>query len=219
MQKIILAFLFLTASSGLFAQAPRVIDWDNLISQEIVFDDPFEKLSESQIYDLSYLVKIRTLKERRPESVSAETIHEIDSLEKNLLAQNVDIDGLLAKRATITELRKKKAEAVVDSLNGLHVKMAGYLLPLDFDGKNGIEFLLVPWVGACIHTPPPPPNQIVFIKYDKGHEYTSRYDPVWVEGTLRTESLSKELFLVDGKSNINLGYAMTAKSIEEYKGN
>lgn len=219
MQKIILAFLFLTVSSGLFAQAPRVIDWDNLISQEIVFDDPFEKLSESQIYDLSYLVKIRTLKERRPESVSAETIHEIDSLEKNLLAQNVDIDGLLAKRATITELRKKKAEAVVDSLNGLHVKMAGYLLPLDFDGKNGIEFLLVPWVGACIHTPPPPPNQIVFIKYDKGHEYTSRYDPVWVEGTLRTESLSKELFLVDGKSNINLGYAMTAKSIEEYKGN
>ena len=45
--------------------------------------------------------------------------------------------------------------------------MPGYLLPLEFSGKLVSEFLLVPWVGACIHTPPPPPNQIVHVKTDK----------------------------------------------------
>ncbi len=86
-------------------------------------------------------------------------------------------------------------------------------IALDFEGKNGIEFFLVPWVGPCIHTPPPPQNQIVFIKFDKGYETSSLFAPVWVEGRLRTESLTKELFLVDGKSNINLGYAMSPKNI------
>jgi len=94
--------------------------------------------------------------------------------------------------------------------------MIGYLLPLDFDGKNGVEFLLVPWVGACIHTPPPPQNQIVFIKFDKGFETSSLFAPVWVEGTLRTKSLTKELFLVDGISEINVGYAMSPSLIEGY---
>ena len=126
---------------------------------------------------------------------------------------------MLAQRAAITELRKKKAEAVVDSLNGLYVRMIGYLLPLDFEGKKGVEFLLVPWVGACIHTPPPPPNQIVYIKFDKGFETASRFAPVWIEGPLLTKSLTKELFLVDGISEINVGYAMSPKIIEIYSGN
>jgi len=217
MRSIIFTFLFLTVFTSIFAQEVQVIQWFNLISDEVKFDDPFEKLTEGQIYDLSYIAKMRMLQERKPGSVGAESLKTIKEKEKKLTAEGVDIEGLLAQRAAITELRTKRAEAVVDSLNGLYVRMIGYLLPLDFDGKNGVEFLLVPWVGACIHTPPPPQNQIVFIKFDKGYETSSLYTPVWVEGTLRTESLTKELFLVDGKSDINLGYAMSPKKIWGYE--
>ncbi|NPD48206.1 DUF3299 domain-containing protein [Lentimicrobium sp. S6] len=173
-------------------------------------------MTEDQIYDLSYVARMRMLKERKFGSVGDETLKKIEETEKKLTAEGVDIEGLFAEREAITELRRERAEAVVDSLNGLYIRMLGYLLPLDFDGKKGIEFLLVPWVGACIHTPPPPQNQIVYINFDKGYEISSRYTPVWVEGTLRTESLTKELFLVDGTSNINLGYSMRPKSIEKY---
>ena len=216
MRNIIFTFLFLTVFTSIFAQEVKVIQWFNLVSDEVKFDDPFEKLTEDQIYDLSYVARMRMLKERKFGSVGDETLKKIEETEKKLTAEGVDIEGLLAQREAITELRRERAEAVVDSLNGLYIRMIGYLLPLDFDGKKGVEFLLVPWVGACIHTPPPPQNQIVYIKFDKGYETSSLYTPVWVEGTLRTESLTKELFLVDGKSNINLGYSMRPKSIEKY---
>jgi hypothetical protein len=216
MRNIIFTFLFLTIFTSIFAQEVKVIQWYNLVSDEVKFDDPFEKLTEDQIYDLSYVARMRMLKERKFGSVGDESLKTIEEIEKKLTAEGVDIEGLLAQREAITELRRERAEAVVDSLNGLYIRMIGYLLPLDFDGKKGVEFLLVPWVGACIHTPPPPQNQIVYIKFDKGYETSSLYTPVWVEGTLRTESLTKELFLVDGKSNINLGYSMRPKSIEKY---
>jgi hypothetical protein len=217
MRSIIFTFLFFTVFTSIFAQEVQVIQWFNLISDEVKFDDPFEKLTEGQIYDLSYIAKMRMLQERKPGSVGAESLKTIKEKEKKLTAEGVDIEGLLAQRAAITELREKRAEAVVDTLDELYVRMIGYLLPLDFDGKNGVEFLLVPWVGACIHTPPPPQNQIVFIKFDKGFETSSLFAPVWVEGTLRTKSLTKELFLVDGISEINVGYAMSAQKIWGYE--
>ena len=217
MRNIIFTFMFLTVFTSIFAQEVKVIQWYNLVSDEVKFDDPFEKLTEDQIYDLSYVARMRMLKERKFGSVSDEILKTIEETEKKLTAEGVDIEGLLAQREAITELRRERAEAVVDSLNGLYIRMIGYLLPLDFDGKKGVEFLLVPWVGACIHTPPPPQNQIVFIEFDKGYETSSLYTPVWIEGVLRTESLTKELFLVDGISDINLGYAMSPKKIWGYE--
>ena len=216
MRNIIFTFLFLTVFTSIFAQKVKVIQWHNLVSEEVNFDDPFEKLTEDQIYDLSYVARMRMLKERKFGSVGEETLKKIEAIEKKLTAEGVDIEGLLAQREAITKLRGERAEAVVDSLNGLYVRMLGYLLPLDFDGKKGVEFLLVPWVGACIHTPPPPQNQIIYIAFEEGYSSSSRYDPVWIEGVLRTESVTKELFLVDGNSEIRLGYTMRPKSIEKY---
>jgi imidazolonepropionase-like amidohydrolase len=63
--------------------------------------------------------------------------------------------------------------------------MPGYALPLEYDGKNVTEFLLVPWVGACIHTPPPPPNQIVYAKAAQPFPAKNRFAPVWIEGRLQ----------------------------------
>ena len=52
-------------------------------------------------------------------------------------------------------------------LNGKSIKIAGYITPIAFDGENITEFLFVPYRGACIHVPPPPANQIIYVKREK----------------------------------------------------
>ena len=82
--------------------------------------------------------------------------------------------------------RATQPPAVVESLNGKRVNIGGYVVPLAFDSTSVKEFLLVPFVGACIHVPPPPPNQIVYVKVAKGFEVKSLFEPVWVTGQLTT---------------------------------
>jgi hypothetical protein len=129
----------------------------------------------------------------------------------------VDIDGLLAKRAEIRELRRQRAHAVVEDLSGQQVRMPGYALPLEYSGTQITEFLLVPWVGACIHTPPPPPNQIVYVKLEKGIENAGQFTPVWVTGEMAVKAATKNLYLVDGSSGIDVGYSLEASQVEPYK--
>ena len=62
------------------------------------------------------------------------------------------------------------------------------------------EFLLVPWVGACIHTPPPPPNQIVHVASPEGFEAVSTFTPIRLTGRLVHRPADYELYLVDGSS-------------------
>ena len=75
---------------------------------------------------------------------------------------------------------------VVQALDGKKVSIGGYIVPLDFDATQVKEFLLVPFVGACIHVPPPPANQIVYVKSAKGFDIKGTFDPVTVTGTMTT---------------------------------
>jgi len=79
---------------------------------------------------------------------------------------------------------------VLREANGKLVKVPGFTVPLEDFAERATEFLLVPYVGACVHTPPPPPNQLIYIEMEDG-EPTQLYgwDPIWIEGTLRTESV------------------------------
>jgi len=70
----------------------------------------------------------------------------------------------------------------------------GYVVPFDFSADaEHKEFLLVPYFGACLHTPPPPPNQIIFIKADPAAKILDIEDPVWIEGTLSTGEFKSDL--------------------------
>jgi uncharacterized protein len=79
---------------------------------------------------------------------------------------------------------KSEATPVVQSLSGKRVHIGGYVVPLDFDATRITDFLLVPFVGACIHVPPPPANQIIYVKLAQGFDVQGTFDPVWVTGTL-----------------------------------
>ena len=140
-----------------------------------------------------------------------------ESATERLEAADIDIDGLLARRAEIRALREQRAVGVVDDLDGRQVSMPGYALPLEFSGTKLTEFLLVPWVGACIHTPPPPPNQIVYVKSEDGIEIQGRFSPVVVKGAMSVKPASKELFLMDGTATIDVGYSLQASAVEAYE--
>ncbi|MDE2982365.1 MAG: DUF3299 domain-containing protein [Gemmatimonadota bacterium] len=74
------------------------------------------------------------------------------------------------------------------ALDGKLVKIPGFTVPLEDFASSATEFLLVPYVGACIHTPPPPPNQLVYIEMDDGKRAKmDGWNPVWVEGVLSIE--------------------------------
>lgn len=85
-------------------------------------------------------------------------------------------------------------------LDGLTVKLPGFVVPIRLVTMPGSkdaglvrEFLLVPYFGACIHMPPPPPNQIVHVKMAEPMRLQSMYEPVWVIGKLSTRGASSEL--------------------------
>ncbi len=77
------------------------------------------------------------------------------------------------------------------SLNGQKIRIAGFALTLERagpDGKGGvIEFLLVPYFGACIHTPPPPANQIIHAKSARPLAGVRMMQPIWAYGTLKVQ--------------------------------
>src|SRR5690606_36812972 len=82
----------------------------------------------------------------------------------------------------------------VPTMNGKEIRLGGYLVPLETDAKGrSTLFSLVPYPGACIHVPPPPPNQLVLVRYPKGLKIDDIYMPMWVIGTLKVEKVSNDL--------------------------
>ena len=87
-----------------------------------------------------------------------------------------------------------KEAPVVPDLDGRHVRLPGFVVPLEMDEEKIDQFLLVPYYGACIHVPPPPANQTVHVVTRQGKAFRGElFDTVWVTGTLRVESLSSDL--------------------------
>lgn len=96
----------------------------------------------------------------------------------------------------------------VDGLNGTRIRMPGYMLPLETGGQGVTEFILTPYVGACIHVPPPPPNQLVFVTSTRPWPSEAMFDAIWVTGTIRVSPISTNL--------AEIGYDMVADEIEAY---
>lgn len=93
-------------------------------------------------------------------------------------------------------------------LNGTRIRLPGYVVSLDGSVDGQKEFLLVPYFGACIHSPPPPANQIVLVKLAKPVSFRTM-DAVWVSGVMST-----------GRSDSPMGvsgYTMAGDVVEPYR--
>lgn len=119
-------------------------------------------------------------------------------------------DGDPRSEALMREIREQWDKAPTRTeLEGLRIRIPGYVVPLDMLGGDIREFLLVPYLGACIHTPPPPANQIIQVVSPRRHALQTM-DAVWVIGTLKVARS-------DTKMGIS-GYVLEASRIEPYKG-
>jgi len=214
MKKYILASLMAACTLlnlPALAQQPRQLTWDDLIPAHLLDEDPLAKLSQEQ-QDMAYWVinTLETMPKKSPQT--EEDYKQIDAAMPALRQAGIDIKKVLAKR-------KEIRTSIVKELDGQLVRIPGYFLPLEVSGTKVTEFLLVPYVGACIHVPPPPPNQIIYVKAEqyKGYDNKKIFEPVWVTGIISVKSMSKDLFLVDGSAGINIGYSMQANKVEPYK--
>ncbi|WP_445767839.1 DUF3299 domain-containing protein [Rheinheimera sp.] len=102
-----------------------------------------------------------------------------------------------------------KSAKVREEFNNTKVRIPGFIVPLEFDAEQNVtSFFLVPYFGACIHVPPPPPNQIIYMHGAKNLKADMIYSPFWISGTLKTETMTHDL----GQA----AYSMAVDSVEEY---
>jgi len=107
-------------------------------------------------------------------------------------------------------LSQEMSFAVNPALDGTLARLPGFVVPLDLDAKGQVtEFFLVPYYGACIHYPPPPPNQIVYVVPPNPFKLPSLTTPYWVTGRLRTAGKTSRVGAA--------AYTVSAQSMEIYK--
>ena len=100
------------------------------------------------------------------------------------------------------------------SLEGATVRLPGFIVPLEAVNGTGThatvsEFLLVPYFGSCIHVPPPPPNQVVYVHATRRAGIDSIYDAYWITGKLHLQTKATRLGAA--------AYELSADKIEVYK--
>ena len=208
----------LIAAVGLArAEVAKQIDWQSLVPAVKPLENPLSHLEWEQQAEVEFLTTIREL-------YSQGTINKVDyryeeglEITYKLEKMGLDVDDLVGKFQNVQREIHRRNNAVVADLDGKLIRMPGYALPLEFDGTAVIEFLLVPYVGACIHVPAPPANQTVFVTLKQPHKTNNLYDPVWITGRLKVKTTNKALSYVDGSANVEAGYTLEGIQIEAYK--
>ncbi|MEM1346760.1 MAG: DUF3299 domain-containing protein [Pseudomonadota bacterium] len=119
------------------------------------------------------------------------------------------IMGIIEHSDLTSGFFQNRDASVTTEYNGQRVRLPGFMVPLDFQNEGVTVLLLVPYVGACIHVPPPPPNQIVLVRATKPYGATGYFQAIYVTGTIA--ATAKPMGLAD------VGYEITEAEIEPYE--
>ncbi len=200
------------------ARAATQIEWEHLLPKLPPLKDPLAALDQEQRFDIETIGWARELTKKQKLLVeNQQGIKDAKMFEREFRKAGLDVDQLLTKYRAWLLAVKKRQKIVNPKLDGQSIRMAGYLLPLEFSDSGVTDFLLVPYVGACIHVPPPPPNQIVFVRLAKKFRVDDLFTAVWVSGKLKTKASSKALTLIDGTADVSVGYHIDGGRAEIYR--
>ncbi|SFX10271.1 DUF3299 domain-containing protein [Marinospirillum alkaliphilum] len=113
-------------------------------------------------------------------------------LDKQQVFEGQDISGLSdfspeAQRLMDRLQQVLNAAPPVPALDGQRVSLSGFMVPLQREGRQVTHFFLVPWFGSCIHTPPPPANQMVQVVIRQDHPFNRLFGTVKVHGVLKLD--------------------------------
>ncbi|MGI9388006.1 MAG: DUF3299 domain-containing protein [Methyloligellaceae bacterium] len=219
-RNVLLLFIIALALSASisFAKDVKQLSWPDLIPNQEPIKDPLDALPPDQLDDFTTLVLAKNTLESGLRVEDRSLLYEdITDLERKFAKLGVNVNKLYTDYRAFEEKLAKRGTTLVGTLDDTKVKIGGYLLPLEFSGKGETEFLLVPYVGACIHVPPPPANQVVYVRLKTPYQVQDLYTPVRITGQLTTKRTSKSLSLVDGSAGINVGYSLDGEAIEKYQ--
>ena len=214
---IAIVLVALLSTSVVAKDAPNQIGWEDLMPQLEPIKNPFDAMELEVREDLGFIFRVKADLELGLIEVDSPEMQQVYEVSAKVEAAGVDIDALEDELDRLQAELNRRDTLMNDSLNGQIVRIPGYALPLEMGAGGVTEFLLVPYVGACIHTPPPPPNQMVFAELREEYEVTSLYDPVWITGQIRIERASRALTFVDGTNDVDTGYAIKVVTIEPYQ--
>lgn len=199
------------------AVEPTSVTWKMLAPRSGAFNDAFASLSDDQLQDLGYVVRVRNLIAEDELKDDSSDALEAAKLAAHLEKQGIDIDWLLAQRRTVARMRRQRARAVAtsvaDKLTNQQVLLAGYVIPLKQIKGRTTEFFLVPTISACSHASAPPENQLVFVQSSEGIVLDHRTTAAKVTGTLQAKPLVRMISRVDGRKPFTAGYRLVAESI------
>ncbi len=117
--------------------------------------------------------------------------------------------GLVEHGQLSTGFEQEIDASITTEFDGREVRLPGFMVPLDYEGMGVTVFLLVPYVGACIHVPPPPPNQIIFVRAAAPYEVVGYFEPIIVTGELNAMAKATEL--------AEIGYSIDDARVEPYE--
>lgn len=206
------------AGTAAAADAVRDVTWDDLLPAESVYpEDPTEGLNDAQRADLGFVYRARMVKAQGVLADDSPIIQAMEERTQRLKSTGVDLERMIDLIRAAEEEIRKADEMIVEELDGQRIRMPGYVLPLEFSGKKITEFLLVPFVGACVHVPPPPANQIVYVRMEgAGFEVDGLFTPVYVTGRMSARGVqNKNLFIVDGTMDIDIGYTLDGQQVQK----
>ncbi|QHQ35801.1 DUF3299 domain-containing protein [Algicella marina] len=121
-----------------------------------------------------------------------------------------ELQAILPHDETAMASTQPKSSGVRSDWNGRTVRLSGFIIPLDYVGTGVSAFMLVPYVGACIHVPPPPANQLILVTTEQPYDSKGLFEPVTVTGMFGTASTETQL--------AEVGYALSADRIVRFRG-
>ena len=208
--------LSLLLAGPVLAEEPTTLGWQALAPEQAPLTDPLAGLDMRVRFDFGFVVKVLgDIEAGRISADSPEAKMALD-VKQSLEADGLDTDRLVRAMADHDMAIEQRKSAVNSGIDGTLVRIPGYALPLSAAEDTVGEFLLVPYVGACIHYPPPPPNQIVHARLTTNHSFDGRFDMVWITGRLSARTQSSALDYVDGRANVATSYTMEVALIEPY---
>ncbi|WP_245624143.1 DUF3299 domain-containing protein [Jannaschia donghaensis] len=147
-----------------------------------------------------------------PGIVRAETVVDLtwaDLLPEGEFALPPELQDLIDHDGPSLQSRQPVSGDTRPDWNGQVVRLPGFIVPIDYSGTGVTAFILVPYVGACVHVPPPPANQLVLVTTERPYESSGLFEAVHVTGMFGTASTSTAL--------ADIGYALSADEIRPYR--
>ncbi len=198
------------------ANQVRQLTWPDLVPKVQAVEDPFKALPQDQLKALGNIIWVRDRQAKNDKPLDDAIVKKARELTRQLTEAGIDVDRMIAKYDELRRLKHRQIQPVA-ALDGQRIRMPGYVLPLEFEDNKVIEFLLVPYVGACIHVPPPPENQMVHVLADEAFKLEGMYAAVWVTGKMSVGKITRKLYFVDGSADVDAGYTLAASSVEIYE--